>query len=284
MATVDAFKTFGLSLRSSVLHVSRRDLVSKFQPFSKSAALPVLRPSCIERSLKTAGESTFVRSTAHIQTAPHKTLHLFLAGFCGHVFDDNSRSEVSGLSFVAAQRSDCTRIGRLDSNNRRKGDCGLDNAPQHTPKAQTNRQEHPNSSSSLRESEQSSTTWNCQRCVLDFFLQILDGLQPGFRLGLEFQDVLHVVFLTSLSASAPRFTNTDSPDTSIGISTSCCSRKCGITRTFSHDWRPGLLKPRFRIWLASVNLQDVRGPQDHALFSVQSSPDTHRCEVLLLSP
>ena len=51
-----AIETFGLALRCSLLHLSRRDLVSKFQPVSRSAATPVLRPSYIERSLKKADE------------------------------------------------------------------------------------------------------------------------------------------------------------------------------------------------------------------------------------
>ena len=37
-----AIKTFGLALRRSLLHLTRRVLVSKFQPVSRSAATPVL--------------------------------------------------------------------------------------------------------------------------------------------------------------------------------------------------------------------------------------------------
>ena len=42
--------------------LSGRDLVSKFQPVSSSAATPLLKPSCIGRSLKIFGEYTSVRS------------------------------------------------------------------------------------------------------------------------------------------------------------------------------------------------------------------------------
>ena len=51
-----AFTALGLALGSSQLHLSRCDLVSRFQPVSSSEATPVLRPRCIERSLKRAGE------------------------------------------------------------------------------------------------------------------------------------------------------------------------------------------------------------------------------------
>ena len=47
-----AIRILGFAVRSSLLHLSRRDLVSRFQPVSNSAATPVLRPTCIERSLK----------------------------------------------------------------------------------------------------------------------------------------------------------------------------------------------------------------------------------------
>ena len=58
-----AIKMFCLAVRRSLLHVSRRDLVSRFQPVSSSAATPVLRPSCIEHSLKRTGESDQLRTS-----------------------------------------------------------------------------------------------------------------------------------------------------------------------------------------------------------------------------
>ena len=51
-----ALKIFRLAVRSSLLHASRRDLVSSFQPVSRSTVTLVLRPGCIERSLNKAGE------------------------------------------------------------------------------------------------------------------------------------------------------------------------------------------------------------------------------------
>ena len=74
-----ANKTFGLALRN-FFFLSRCDFVFRFQPVTVSAAIPVLRPSCIERSLKRAGEWTSVTSHAHIsKTSLHETLHRLLA-------------------------------------------------------------------------------------------------------------------------------------------------------------------------------------------------------------
>ena len=96
----------------------------------------------------------------HFQTGPHETLHRFLAGSS---WECNRRQykirqilEVSGLAFIEAQRSNCTKSGRLDSNIRRKGDTVLP-CPQHSRSQpqQKSRQEHLYSSSSLFASEQS---------------------------------------------------------------------------------------------------------------------------------
>ena len=61
---------FECAIRSSLLHLSRRDLVSRFQAgFLSSSATSVLRPSCIEHSLKRAGEKTssVTSHCAHLQ-------------------------------------------------------------------------------------------------------------------------------------------------------------------------------------------------------------------------
>ena len=88
-----AIEIFGFAVPSYLLHLSRCDLVSRFQPVSSSAATPVLRPSCIERSLKRAGEKkTSVRSTAHLSkqvfTSPCTDS---LLGLPGNAFDVNTR-------------------------------------------------------------------------------------------------------------------------------------------------------------------------------------------------
>ena len=87
-----AVRIFGIAVRSSLLHWSRRDLVSRFQPVSSSATTPVLRPSCIERQLKIAGEYTSVRSTAHMSkqvfTRPCTDS---LPSIPGNAFDVNTR-------------------------------------------------------------------------------------------------------------------------------------------------------------------------------------------------
>ena len=86
-----ATKTFGLAIRSSLLHLSRRHLVFIFQPFSSSAATPVLRPSCIERSLKRAGEFTSVKSTAHLSKQVFTSPCTDSLGLPGNAFDVNTR-------------------------------------------------------------------------------------------------------------------------------------------------------------------------------------------------
>ena len=97
-------KIFVLALRNLLLHLSRRDLVSRFQPVPRSAATLVLKPSCTARSLKRAGEQTSVESTAHISklvlTRPYTDS---LLAFPGIAFDVKYKIrqflEVSGLLF-----------------------------------------------------------------------------------------------------------------------------------------------------------------------------------------
>ena len=56
----------------------------------------------------------------------------------------------------------------------------------------------------------------------------------------------------SATASAPRFTDADSPVTATGISTSCCARRAGPPSSFSHDGRPipstSCSPSRLRLW------------------------------------
>ena len=85
---------------------------ARLQPVSSSAATPVLRPRCIERSLKRAGD-----------------WHRFVAGCFWKCIQRQHKIcqflKVSGLAFIEAKRSNCTRAGQLDSNTRSKRNTGL---------------------------------------------------------------------------------------------------------------------------------------------------------------
>ena len=205
-----AIKIFGFAVRSSVLHLSRRDLVSRFQPVSSSAATTVLRPSCTQRSLKRAGEYTSVRSAAHFSkqvfTRPcTDSLHL-----PGNAFDVNTRFcqflKVSGVAFIEAKRSNCTRAGRLDSNTRRKRNTGLYHVV--NTHACSHRRIDRNVSTRARATLNWSRATLNRNCLRDSFLQVWERLraltlltpprlQLGLRLGLRFQYVLYIVCLSS---------------------------------------------------------------------------------------
>ena len=199
--------------------------LSKFQAVSRSADTPVQRSSCSER--------TFVEQS-------------WRADFCPKNRSSRDRSwqgsrrqykmrqlvEGSGLALIEAQRSKCTRTGRLDSNIRRNEDIGLYhvfNTHAHSSrKIDRNIRTRARASSNRRRATHNR---NCQRCILHRSLQIWErlgaftfltppGLQPGLRLGLGFQETCMSCFrprlpsapsrkrarsLSSAAACAPRF-------------------------------------------------------------------------------
>ena len=124
-----AIKTFGLALRSLLLHWSRHDLVSRFQPVPRSAATLVLKPSCTERSLKRAGERTSVESTAHIsKLVLTRSCTDSLLDFPRLAFDVNTRSvnfSKCRVYCVEAQLSNCTETRRLDSTIQQNKEIGV---------------------------------------------------------------------------------------------------------------------------------------------------------------
>ena len=201
------------AVRSSLLHLSRRDLVSRFLSVSSSAATRVLRPSCIERSLKRAGELTSVRSTS--KRSFHETLHRFPAGSSWKCIRRQHKMcqflKVFGLAFIKAKRSNCTRAGWLDSNTRRNRNTGLYHLL--NTHARTHRRIDKNVSTRARASLNWSRVTLNKNCRRDLFLQIWEmlraftlltppRLQPGLRLGLGFQYVLHIVFLASFALNS----------------------------------------------------------------------------------
>ena len=90
MGTVD------LLSRLSVLQFAARCCTCHavgFQPVSKSAATPVLKPSCIERSLKRTGEWTSCQ-VHHTHISKH------LLGLSGNAFDVTKRSDNFSMSMA----------------------------------------------------------------------------------------------------------------------------------------------------------------------------------------
>ena len=128
---------FGFAVRNSLLHLSRRDLVSRFQPVSSSAAKTVIRPSCIGRSLQRAGEKTSVRSTAHMSkqlfTRPCTDS---LLGIHGNALDVNTRfvNVSKSLALLSLKQSYPTvpELGGLDSNTCRNKNTGFVPCPHHS--------------------------------------------------------------------------------------------------------------------------------------------------------
>ena len=156
--------------------------------------------------------------------------------------------------------------------------------PRSCSQAQKNRQKHPYSSSDLLESKQSHTHLPGLWKGLNAF-SFLTPLGPS-------SDILNVVFLARLpsslsrkrsrsalsaTTSAPRFTDTDTPDNHTGISTSCCSR------SVSHDRRPVAFNPEVPHLVCACGLANARDPQDSVPPALQTLSDTLPCEVLLSS-
>ena len=265
-----AIKTFGLALRSSLLYLSRHDLVSKFQPVSRSAATSVLKPNCSARSLKRASDYTSVKCT------PHISVHILtrpctdsLLGFPGNSFDVKTSSvsvSKSGLAFIIeAQRSVIQNrtVGFQHPTERRHW---FVPCPQHTcSQPWKNRQEHLYWRWSLLQSEQSHTQRELvlstsssrpgRSCVLSLFWLF----QPGFGLG--FQDVCHVVFPASF---ALKLASSEHTLHRRGLARHCrrnCNilmfRKCEIICIVSNNWCLGLSDLPFQISPAFLHLQTL---------------------------
>ena len=122
-------------------------------------------------------------------------------------------------------------------------------------------------------------------------------LQPGLGLGLGFQSVFDVVVFrprfpsdlslkrarssASATATAPRFTDVNSPDPAEGIATSFSSRGAGSS-TFSATAGDSRTSLTSRACLCA--LAHVRDPQDHAPVAHQFLPDTRLREALWVFP
>ena len=121
------------------------------------------------------------------------------------------------LLFIEATRSNCSRAGRLHSNTRRNWDTGLDHV--FNTHARGHRRIDRDVSTRDRASLHRSRATRNGNCRHDLFLQIWERLRaftlltpprlmPGFRLGLGFQYVLYIVFLTSFALSSESQTST----------------------------------------------------------------------------
>ena len=169
-----AIKVFCLAVRRSLLHLSRRDLVSRFQPVSSSAATPVLRPSCNEHSLKRTGESDQLR------TSPSRFSRDLAPIPCWVFLEMHSTSTQDfskSLALLSFKQSDPTvpSLAGWDSTSRRSRNiCFYHVFNTH---ARSHRKIDKNVSTRARASLDWSRATLNRNCRRDLFLQIRESLR-----------------------------------------------------------------------------------------------------------